>query len=466
MASKELKGSQDLDLTNDYDLKDNSFDDTDEMKFGMSIDRAFQFLFCKFLSKLYKGVLGNEHVQVHQAFVNNGETIVHAEPRVFENKIMELGTTGSVDCSICGFSVIISITSFIDRGCDDKIVCKVGIHKKNESDEFSPKKAFMVASKETYATSHLKGSYIEMPGELFSWDVQEIPDENEAFLPKEVNNDINFYIQNYKKQGKLMKYLMSGPPGYGKTKAVKMLASVLQKEGVTVIKTTVTEDIAVKFNMARWLSPALLILDDIDLSLGNRENDSKDKLLESFLDVMDGVRKVGEGVGVLATTNSPSMLDIAAQRPGRFDRVLMADYLTKKNISSIVDATLEGLNMWNDEEREVAEAISDKKAKELMHDHGFSGARVEKVVEDIVDRVRSGVLKKEEVINSMKDLVEKEKKIIDSMSEKSQGAKRVEKEGEGKRRAVGYGRDEDEDEDEEELGETEQNDEKVEEGAG
>ncbi len=59
-----------------------------------------------------------------------------------------------------------------------------------------------------------------------------------------------------------------------------------------------------------------------------------------FLDVLDGTDKIKNNVGFLATTNSVELLDLAAQRPGRFDKILSFDSLTKENILGIIKKSL------------------------------------------------------------------------------------------------------------------------------
>ena len=88
--------------------------------------------------------------------------------------------------------------------------------------------------------------------------------------------------------------------------------------------------------MAVLLKPSLIVLDDLDLTLGSRNSGSYSNVLQSFLDVLDGTDKLPKDVGIIATTNAAALLDLAAQRPGRFDKVMIFDELTKENISKVI----------------------------------------------------------------------------------------------------------------------------------
>jgi DNA polymerase III delta prime subunit len=111
--------------------------------------------------------------------------------------------------------------------------------------------------------------------------------------------------------------LLIGPPGNGKTHAVKALLNSLQKPCLYVKSlksyTTESENIRQVFYKARQSAPCVLVLEDLD-SLLNKHNRS------FFLNELDGFA-LNEGIVTLATTNYPERLDPAIiDRPSRFDR--------------------------------------------------------------------------------------------------------------------------------------------------
>jgi SpoVK/Ycf46/Vps4 family AAA+-type ATPase len=148
--------------------------------------------------------------------------------------------------------------------------------------------------------------------------------------------DLKLYTTLHDKTGKLLRYLMIGNPGTGKTESTLAIANYLKSKGVTVIKTMVCEALKEKIELAELLAPCVVIFDDIDLSLGSRKKGMVSGGLAQFLDVLDGTEKIRKDVGIIATTNSLELLDMAAQRPGRFDKLLSFDSLTKSNIKNII----------------------------------------------------------------------------------------------------------------------------------
>jgi hypothetical protein len=112
--------------------------------------------------------------------------------------------------------------------------------------------------------------------------------------------------------------LLLGPPGNGKTHAVKALVNRLGRPCLYVRsfkseRGTIHTNIGHVFKKARDASPCLLVLEDLD-TLVDKDN------LSFFLNEMDGFA-ANEGILTVATTNHPEKLDSALlDRPSRFDR--------------------------------------------------------------------------------------------------------------------------------------------------
>ena len=112
--------------------------------------------------------------------------------------------------------------------------------------------------------------------------------------------------------------LLLGPPGNGKTHAVKAAINLLE-QACLYVKSFKSEygtdhdNIREVFERARSSAPCVLVLEDLD-SLIDRGNRS------FFLNEMDGFAS-NSGILSLATTNHPERLDPAIlERPSRFDR--------------------------------------------------------------------------------------------------------------------------------------------------
>jgi hypothetical protein len=120
-------------------------------------------------------------------------------------------------------------------------------------------------------------------------------------------------------------YLLHGPPGNGKTTAIR---AILTSAGLTAYTLRLFDsqiddgDLDRVFERAVKHAPAMILLEDIDRAFP-RTGESKSKVsLQQLLNCLDGVA-TGEGIVTVATANEPTILDPAIlRRPGRFDRVV------------------------------------------------------------------------------------------------------------------------------------------------
>jgi hypothetical protein len=142
-------------------------------------------------------------------------------------------------------------------------------------------------------------------------------------LKEEIREDLSRFFatkQTYEDHGVPWKrgVLFVGPPGNGKTHAVKALVNAVGKPCLYVKSFQaehMTEHDCIRqvFKRARKSAPCMLVLEDLD-SLINANNRS------FFLNELDGFA-ANTGVVALATTNHPERLDVSIlDRPSRFDR--------------------------------------------------------------------------------------------------------------------------------------------------
>lgn len=226
------------------------------------------------------------------------------------------------------------------------------------------------------SVSNLKGEYIEMARDEFAWEIKDLEkrDFNDIFLPPKLFDDLTLYTEVFKRKNRLMRYLMVGNPGTGKTESTLVLSNVLKDSGVTIIKTPIDNLLKEKVELAEVLSPSILIFDDLDLAIGSRSKGGySPKELQTFLDVMDGTDKISKSVGIIATTNSAQLLDLAAQRPGRFEKILSFDILSKKNIGDII---LKSLKYNSENSSKNKNLFFNPKIVNLFYDKGVTGSYV------------------------------------------------------------------------------------------
>ncbi len=119
--------------------------------------------------------------------------------------------------------------------------------------------------------------------------------------------------------------LFYGPPGTGKTHTIHYLASQLPDHTTLLVTAEQVGLLDHYFQLARFLQPAMLVIEDVDLIARARETmygTCDESLLNKLLNEMDGLREDAAVLFVL-TTNRPENLEAAlASRPGRIDQAI------------------------------------------------------------------------------------------------------------------------------------------------
>jgi AAA+ superfamily predicted ATPase len=119
--------------------------------------------------------------------------------------------------------------------------------------------------------------------------------------------------------------LFYGPPGTGKTHTIHYLASQLTDHTILLITGEQAGLIEEYFRLARFLQPAMVVIEDVDLIARAREESGsagQEALLNKLLNEMDGLREDVDILFIL-TTNHPDQLEPAlASRPGRIDQAI------------------------------------------------------------------------------------------------------------------------------------------------
>ncbi len=238
--------------------------------------------------------------------------------------------------------------------------------------------------------SEFKGAYINIESDdAQNFHQHELPERgfDDIYLPEKMLQDLKGYSMLYEKRQRMMRYLFVGLPGSGKTESLIVLANTLKKQGVTILKVSAAAlRNGVKF--ANILAPSLIVLDDIDLDLGNRDDYSQTGYLRSFLDILDGVEKLGANVGIIATTNALWLVDTAAQRPGRFNKIMSFGELTHDNIKNIILKALNHIEMDTYKKvlasKEMVEGYAEKKQ---------TGAYIYNMTQMLANQIDIGMIK-------------------------------------------------------------------------
>ena len=228
-------------------------------------------------------------------------------------------------------------------------------------------KLAMEIKKLIITNKHIKGKIIEISeGNIF--DVKELEEQPFPILDKALHDELEKNVINiFKKKEEFTKYglpakrsvILEGPPGNGKTMIERYLASRLQGEVTTVWVTSKSikrsSDVAYIFEIARKMSPSLIIMEDLDLISGTRNQHYGDNVLGEMLNQMDGLTQDNSIVMVGSTNRVASLDEALADRPGRFDRIfrvgkpegevaalIAKNYLSKRGVS---ESSIEDLNL-------------------------------------------------------------------------------------------------------------------------
>jgi len=163
--------------------------------------------------------------------------------------------------------------------------------------------------------------------------LREVPRED-VILPERtlrlLERNVHEFIQKregLKKLGLAAKkgLLFYGPPGTGKTHTIHYLASQLRDHTTLLITAEQVGLLDEYFHLARFLQPAMIVIEDVDLIARAREqlrSACEESLLNKLLNEMDGLREEAELLFIL-TTNRPDQIEAAlASRPGRIDQAV------------------------------------------------------------------------------------------------------------------------------------------------
>ena len=229
----------------------------------------------------------------------------------------------------------------------------------------------------TRANNYLKGRACYADGELieserkYTWD--------DILLPQRTISTIKTHVEKFFRELPRLRRLglklrrgliLEGPPGTGKSLLGKILSAVLPTTFIWVsprhIQTPMSFEEIVA--LARFLAPAVLFLEDLDLFGADRIH-YRSMGLGELMNQLDGAAN-NEELVVLATTNDLAAIEAAlSNRPGRFDRVLHFGAMDEACRRKMLARQMHQIDITHEDLEHIIRAAS-----------GRTGAQIEELV--------------------------------------------------------------------------------------
>ncbi|MFT6336566.1 MAG: SpoVK/Ycf46/Vps4 family AAA+-type ATPase [Halioglobus sp.] len=188
-------------------------------------------------------------------------------------------------------------------------------------------------------------SFLEKPDVKFAdvGGLENVKKEIDLKIIKPLDNAELYATYGKKIGGGILLY---GPPGCGKTFLAKATAGEINAAFINVSLNDILDmwhgnsekNLHNIFAKARQNTPCVIFFDEIDALAAKRSDmlqSAGKKVINQFLNELDGIQHDNEGLLIVGATNTPWHLDSAFRRPGRFDRIIFVpppDTVSKEEI--------------------------------------------------------------------------------------------------------------------------------------
>jgi adenylate kinase family enzyme len=192
----------------------------------------------------------------------------------------------------------------------------------------------------TVSHARLKPDYFELPGRH---DLTNFFNEHVVDI---INNEERYKLLGIGFPSAIILY---GPPGSGKTYAVEKLTDYLEWPMFEVDASSIgspyihetSKKIADIFKKAIDSSPSILIIDEMDAFLSDREAGAGQHRVEEIAEFLRQIPEATKNkVLIVGMTNRIDTIDSAILRRGRFDHIIKVDYANEEEILNMLESSL------------------------------------------------------------------------------------------------------------------------------
>ena len=259
-----------------------------------------------------------------------------------------------------------------------------------------------------YQSGPLKNAFFDMSFEFLERDerVSDLIAWNDD-IQEQLNKDVIQFltiIPDLKARGlpNSRGIILSGPPGTGKTMMAKSLANQTKISTMLISAEMIFAKNQVKkaFEVARKLSPTLMIIEDIDTAGTVSRQFTDHPILGEYLQAMDGMEP-NDGLVIVATTNHTENIDPAiSDRPGRFDRIIEVALPNQNQRKIILLNYLQKLD--------CEENIAETATKIANSTEGLTGAWIREIAQTaLIESMYNGrgKIEREHLMSALKDVL-------------------------------------------------------------
>jgi archaellum biogenesis ATPase FlaH len=286
-------------------------------------------------------------------------------PHVEDEVILGTWITGGVVISTKSFRRLTQLTGWMSAADLAEIIEAAGFTVPANVGPLAKRKLTAqpkVGTKTTISEEAIDPEQLQMGEEPADTSVFRLPGrpQLEAFFNEHVI-DIIFNAEKYQNWGINFPsaIVLYGPPGCGKTFAVEKLVEFIDWPSYSINSNSVgspyihhtSKKISEIFNIAIDTAPSVIIIDEMEAFLSNRQSDNPSGL-HHVEEVAEFLRRIPEAVQnkvlVIAMTNLIEMIDPAILRRGRFDHIIEVRMPSREEVASLIDSLLSKLPKADD----------------------------------------------------------------------------------------------------------------------